>query len=504
MPILPPLPSLIDLIQTNPLCNVVPVYREIFADLLSPTLVYLKLTNARGGYSFPGYSFLFESVSGNEKIGRYSFIGCDPYKILKTGPTEEVQGDPLLPIEEYLSQIRFLAVPGLPAFTGGAVGYVSFDCVRHFEPRTARDLKDPVGIPESIHMFCDTVIVFDHLYQKIQVISHLRGELDSRDFLESEYNRIGTKINNIVGLLTASGTIPLPVQPPIETLNQPFTSNVGQEGYEKFVQVVQEHIKKGEVIQAVPSQRLSRPTVLHPFNVYRYLRTVNPAPYLFYLDCCDFQVVGASPEMLVRVDLDNKVYTHPIAGTRRRGKDEAEDLALELDLKADIKETSEHIMLVDLGRNDLNRVCDPNTVKVDSLMHIERYSHVMHLVSNVSGTLREGQTPFDAFRSVFPAGTVSGAPKVRALELIADLEGERRGIYAGSVGHFDYSGGLDTCIAIRTMTFKEGVAYLQAGGGIVSDSVPEDEYHETLAKLRSNVTTLDRAEEYYKELKECV
>ncbi|KAJ9076319.1 anthranilate synthase component 1 [Entomophthora muscae] len=437
---------------------------------------------------------------GTRKIGRYSFIGCDPYKVIRTGPEEEINGDPLIPIEKYLSDIKFIQVAGLPDFTGGAVGYIAFDCVRHFEPRTAREMKDPLGIPESIHMLIDTVVIVDHLYQKIKVVSHLRGQLGTEAVLQEEYRKAHQKISQVIAILLSPGEVKLPPQPPITQLGQKFTSNIGQEGYEGHVRAVQDNIKRGEVIQAVPSQRLSRPTCLHPFNVYRYLRTVNPAPYLFYLDLDEFQAVGASPEMLVKVGLDRKVYTHPIAGTRRRGATSEEDMALELDLKADIKETAEHVMLVDLGRNDLNRVCNPVSVKVDSLMHIERYSHVMHLVSNVSGTLREGKTRFDAFRSVFPAGTVSGAPKVRALELIAELEGERRGIYAGSVGSFDYSGGLNTCIAIRTMTFKDGIAYLQAGGGIVADSVPLDEYHETLAKLRSNVTTLDRAEEYYARL----
>ncbi|KAI0244212.1 anthranilate synthase component 1 [Massospora cicadina] len=487
------------LISQHPEGNIVPIYQEIFADLITPTAAYLKLTAALDTEK-QRHAFLFESVSGNEKIGRYSFIGCDPYKIIKTGPGEEIEGDPLGPIEKYLSDIKFIHVAGLPDFTGGAVGYIAFDCVRHFEPRTSRPLKDPVGIPESIHLLIDTVVIIDHLYQKIKVVAHLRGELSSEAVLQSEYQKASQKIAAVVAILQAPGEIQLPSQPPITKLGGEFTSNIGQAGYEGHVRAVMDQIKRGEVIQVVPSQRLSRPTCLHPFNVYRYLRTVNPAPYLFYLDLHSFQVVGASPEMLVKVDLDRKVYTHPIAGTRRRGSTPAEDLELELDLKADVKETAEHVMLVDLGRNDLNRVCRPDSVKVDSLMHVERYSHVMHLVSNVSGTLREDKTRFDAFRSVFPAGTVSGAPKVRALELIAELEGERRGVYAGSVGTFDYSGGLNTCIAIRTMTFKDGVAYLQAGGGIVADSVPVDEFNETLAKLRSNVTTLDRAEQYYAHL----
>ncbi|KAI9296243.1 anthranilate synthase component I [Neoconidiobolus thromboides FSU 785] len=485
------------LIESQPDGNILPVYKIIFADLLNPFAAYLKLVDYYKDKSkYPGYSFLFESVKSDEKIGRYSLIGCDPYKIVISGEDKEIKGDPLIEIEKYLSQYNYISVNGLPEFTGGAVGYISFDCVKYFEPRTARKLKDPLGIPESVHMYCKNVIIFDHLFQKINVITHIKGDLKDSQVFKSEYENALLKLDEMVEALTCDG-VPLPDQVPITETNLSFKSNVGKEGYENFVNILKDNIKNGEIIQAVPSQRLSRPTQLHPFNVYRYLRTVNPSPYLFYLDCADFQVVGASPEMLVKVDLDNKVYTHPIAGTRRRGKTAAEDLALEKDLLSDIKETSEHVMLVDLGRNDVNRVAQPGTVKVDSLMHIEKYSHVMHIVSNVSGTLREECNRFDAFRSVFPAGTVSGAPKVRALELIGELEGEKRGIYAGSVGHFDYSGGMDTCIAIRTMLFKDGYVHLQAGGGIVYDSVPLDEYNETLAKLSSNLATIEKAEYYY-------
>jgi anthranilate synthase component 1 len=312
-----------------------------------------------------------------------------------------------------------------------------------------------------------------------------------------EYKQAIARIDKIIDML-ASTHLATPIQPSLKTQNDAvWESNVGKEGYEGFVAKLKDHIKHGDIIQAVPSQRISRPTELHPLNVYRHLRTVNPSPYMFYIDFEDFQLVGASPEMLVKVE-NQVVYTHPIAGTRPRGKSEAEDLALEQEVLSDPKERAEHVMLVDLGRNDVNRVCRPETVKVDSLMHIERYSHVMHIVSNVSGTLREDQTAFDAFRSIFPAGTVSGAPKVRAVELISELEGERRGVYAGAVGHFNFSGDLDTCIAIRTMVFKNGVAYLQAGGGIVFDSDPALEYQETLNKLGSNLATIAQAEDYYR------
>lgn len=395
-----------------------------------------------------------------------------------------------------MKNIKYVPVHGLPEFTGGAIGYIAYDCVRYFEPRTVKKLRDPIGIPDAVLMFCDTIVIFDHLHHIMKVVSHFRVDnTDSDpDQIEIEYNRVTAEIQKVIKLLN-SEHIPLPKQPPIE-LNQPSESNVGKEGYEGFVEKLKYHINEGDIIQAVPSQRLKKKTSLHPFNAYRQLRSVNPSPYMFYVDVKDFQIVGASPEMMIKVE-NNIVYTHPIAGTRKRGKTPAEDDALAADLLGDLKERSEHIMLVDLGRNDVNRICDPETVNVDSLMHIERYSHVMHIVSNVSGKLREDKTPFDAFRSIFPAGTVSGAPKVKAMELIYTLEAEKRGIYAGAVGYFAYSGGLDTAIAIRTMLFKDGYVYLQAGAGIVYDSVPVSEWEETVNKLKSNVTAIERAELYW-------
>ncbi len=419
-----------------------------------------------------------------------------PYKVIKTGPKEAIQGDPLLVIEKELSAHKYVAVPGLPKFTGGAIGYVAYDCVQYFEPHTKRPLKDNLDIPDSIFMYCDSIIIFDHLRHIMTVTGHFK--VDGKEMfdleIELEYGRCVEEIKRIVSLLAAEDT-PLPQQAPIHEGNK-TTSNVGEDGYKGFVAKLKHHIGEGDIIQAVPSQRMSRPTQLHPFNAYRQLRSLNPSPYMFYVDLKDFQLVGASPEMLVKVE-DGIVTTHPIAGTRKRGKTAEEDEALAEDLLSDIKERAEHIMLVDLGRNDVNRICDPKTVKVDSLMHIERYSHVMHIVSHVSGRLRPDKTCFDAFRSIFPAGTVSGAPKVRAMELIYDCEQEKRGIYAGSVGFFDYSGNVDTCIAIRTMLFKDGVAYLQAGGGIVYDSDPDAEYEETINKLKSNITALERAEAHY-------
>ncbi|KAJ3102427.1 bifunctional tryptophan synthase trp1 [Phlyctochytrium planicorne] len=470
--------------------NLIPIYREVSADLLTPVSAYLKLTQAK-----TGNSFLFESVAGGERIGRYSFMGSSPRKVIKTGPSEGYEGDPLPLVEKELSAYKFVSVPG------GAVGYISYDCVKYFEPKTSRELRDPLGIPDSIFMLCDTIVIFDHLHHLIKVVSHLYAdEVMSSNMIGSEYTRATTRIEEVVALLSDENT-PLPVQGPITTLGADAVSNVGKAGYESFVHKLKVHIKQGDIIQAVPSQRIQRKTSLHPFNAYRQLRSLNPSPYMFYVDLIDFQLVGASPEMLVKVE-DRTVFTHPIAGTRKRGKTPEEDEALARDLLGDLKERSEHVMLVDLGRNDVNRICIPSTVSVDSLMHIERYSHVMHIVSHVSGTLRPGKTIYDAFRSIFPAGTVSGAPKVRAMQLIGELENEKRGAYAGAVGYFSFSGNLDTCISIRTMLFKDDHVFFQAGGGIVYDSNPVDEYEETVNKLGSNVRAIEMAEKYYHTLQQ--
>jgi anthranilate synthase component 1 len=393
---------------------------------------------------------------------------------------------------------------------GGAIGYVGYDCVRYFEPKTARDMKDVLEIPESLFMFYDTTVVFDHFYQMIKVISYLHVPSDPTR-LSSAYDMVWETINSTIATLL-SPDIPLPPQPLIAP-NQEYISNIGQAGYENHVHTLKKHISCGDIIQAVPSQRFSRPTTLHPFNIYRHLRTVNPSPYLFYLSCSDFYIIGASPELLAKAEF-GRIITHPIAGTAPRGKTPEADAALAAELQASIKDRAEHVMLVDLARNDINRVCDPLTTRVDRLMVVEKFSHVQHLVSQVSGVLRPGETRFSAFRSIFPCGTVSGAPKVRAMELIAELEGEKRGVYAGAVGYFGYGtvkfeddgsvteeeGAMDTCIALRTMVVKDGVAYLQAGGGIVFDSNPYDEWVETMNKLGANMQCIAGAEERYSEV----
>ncbi|KAL6855177.1 anthranilate synthase component 1 [Amphichorda felina] len=486
--------------------TLVPVYRQISSDLITPSAAYLKVSK-RASSSDHEYSFLFESAA-SEKIGRYSFVGSGPRKILATGPGFGPAIDPLGALEKELDQHVVAHVPGLalPPLAGGAIGYVGYDCVRYFEPKTARPLKDHIQIPESLFMMYDTIVAFDRFYGVIKVISYVEIPQDGSNAasLDAAYSKASASIDELVDLLETP-EVPLPEQAPIE-LGQEYTSNIGRDGYEAHVTRLKEHIVKGDIIQAVPSQRFARPTSLHPFNIYRHLRTVNPSPYLFYVDCKDFQIVGASPELLVKSE-EGRIITHPIAGTVRRGKTPEDDQRLADELRASLKDRAEHVMLVDLARNDVNRVADPLTVRVDRLMVVEKFSHVQHLVSQVSGVLRPGQTRFDAFRSIFPAGTVSGAPKVKAMELIAELEGERRGVYAGAVGYFGYGGvddegnpvegAMDTCIALRTMTVKDGVAYLQAGGGIVFDSDEYDEWMETINKLGANMHCITSAEQLH-------
>lgn len=322
----------------------------------------------------------------------------------------------------------------LPPLTGGAIGYVGYDCVRYFEPKTKRDMKDVLKVPESFFMLFDTIVAFDHFFQVVKVITYMKVP-ENPDQLESAYNDAQAVVHATIAKLKRED-VPLPEQPPIKT-DLEYTSNIGREGYEGHVHKLKEHISKGDIIQCVPSQRFSRPTSLHPFNIYRHLRTVNPSPYLFYLECEDFQIIGASPELLVKAD-QGRIITHPIAGTVKRGKTVEEDERLAEELRSSLKDRAEHVMLVDLARNDVNRVCDPLSTRVDRLMVVQKFSHVQHLVSEVSGVLRPEKTRFDAFRSIFPAGTVSGAPKVRAMELIAELEQEKRGVYAGAVGYFGY------------------------------------------------------------------
>jgi len=470
-------PTLEEVRQLKKYGNLVPVCRDIQADLETPVSAYLKI--ARGSYSF-----LLESVEGGERLARYSFIGTEPLLILRTGNENPV--DPLNLVERELAQFRPVPIANLPRFHGGMVGYLSYEVARHFERLPCPD-HDPQGLPESVLMLADTLLVFDHIAHKIKVVSHahLDGDVDTA------YREATCKIDDLVNRLE------LPMHP--EALkNAPpdkseVSSNFSPAEFEAVVSQAKEYIYAGDIIQAVLSQRLARPTYASPFAIYRALRSVNPSPYMYYLHLGDFYIVGASPELLVRVE-DGIVSTHPIAGTRRRGKDVTEELALEEELKQDEKECAEHIMLVDLGRNDIGRISEPGMVEVTQLMDVERYSHVMHLVSHVQGKLRAGLSQLDAFRSCFPAGTVSGAPKIRAMEIIAELEREKRGPYAGAVGYFDFSGNLDTAIAIRTVIIKDNIVYIQAGAGIVADSIPEREYQESLAKAQALLAAIDQAE----------
>lgn len=476
--------------------NLVPVCSSISAEFLTPSSIYLKIAHKSK------LSFLFESAATTETIGRYSFVGAEPRSVLKTGPGHGPECDPLPLLEKELAKSRVAAVPTLklPPLTGGAIGYVGYDCVKYFEPKTRRDMNDVLKVPEGFFMLFDTIVAFDHFFQVVKVITYMKVP-ENLENLESAYNDAQSVVQETIAKLK-SDDLPLPVQPPIE-LDREYKSNIGREGYEGHVNKLKEHIAVGDIIQCVPSQRFSRPTSLHPFNIYRHLRTVNPSPYLFYLECEDFQIIGASPELLVKAD-QGRIITHPIAGTVKRGKTMEEDERLAEELRSSLKDRAEHVMLVDLARNDVNRVCDPLSTRVDRLMVVQKFSHVQHLVSEVSGVLRPGKTRFDAFRSIFPAGTVSGAPKVRAMELIAELEKEKRGVYAGAVGYFGYGsvnpngeeeeGAMDTCIALRTMMTKDGVAYLQAGGGIVFDSDPYDEWVETMNKLGANMQCITSAE----------
>ncbi|KAG2020863.1 anthranilate synthase [Coprinopsis cinerea AmutBmut pab1-1] len=490
LPAYPPLSTVESLILTEKKGNCVPVFVELPADLITPCMAYLRIAKDSK------YSFLLESVNGGENVARYSFIGADPFKVIKTGPNEEISGDPMVPLQKELALYEYVSIPEVPTFTGGAIGYVAYDCIQHFEPKTKTELKDILEIPEAVFMLVDTLLVYDHIFQTLKVVSHVFSPKNTAAAnLSFAYQTAVSKARRLAKVLL-SATTPEPPQPPV-TLGAEGVSNVGKAGYEGFVTTLKKHIVAGDIIQAVPSQRLARPTNLHPFNVYRQLRQVNPSPYMFYLDLGDMQIVGASPETLCKVE-KNVVYNHAIAGTIKRGKTPEEDAKLGAILLNSEKDRAEHIMLVDLARNDVNRVCQPKTVKVDHLMQVEKFSHVIHLTSQVSGILREDKTRFDAFRSIFPAGTVSGAPKIKAIEIISSLEKEKRGVYAGAVGRFDFANDcMDTCIAIRTMTFKNGVAYLQAGGGIVFDSVEEDEFIETVNKLGGNVRALEAAERYW-------
>ncbi len=479
--------------------NLVPVYREILADLETPVSAYLKIAD-------DPYTFLLESVEGGEKWARYCFLGARPavvfesrgreVRLTKNGDVREFQAeDPIDALRDVMKDYRPVDVPGLPRFWGGAVGYMSYDMVRFIE-RLPEKADDDLKMAESCFVITDTMIIFDHVSQKMKVVALVH--LDGGD-PAAAYEDALARIDALVDRLNGPGSPPPadPPEPPASELSgypvpglPGLNSSFSKEDFEKNVAKTVEMIHAGEVIQVVLAQRLESRLDVHPFAIYRALRTVNPSPYMFYLTLGGTTVVGASPEVLVRLE-DGRVEVRPIAGTRRRGKNEEEDLALEKELLADEKERAEHIMLVDLGRNDIGRVCEKGTVRVTEQMTVERYSHVMHIVSNVVGRLDEGRDAFDVLRATFPAGTVSGAPKVRAMEIIEEMEPVRRGPYAGAVGYFGFDGNMDTCIAIRTLYAREGKLFLQVGAGIVADSRPDFEYEETMNKARGTLRALE-------------
>jgi len=465
--------------------SLIPIYRSINADLETPVSAYLKVAK-------PPYSFLLESVTGGESIGRYSFIGTEPYRVLKTGAGEEFgEVDPLTLVEEEMESHKLIHVPGLPRFHGGGVGYLAYDTIHYFEPRVPTLPEDPQGLPESVFMFSDTLLIFDHVRHDIKIVSHIRLNGD----LDTEYSKAISKIDELAERLAKPLELPkeLTQQPERDVTSSEVQSNFTQERYHQAVEKCVEYIYAGDVIQVVNSQRYSRKTAVHPFQIYRALRSVNPSPYMYYLNLDNFQIVGAAIETVAQVQ-DGIVATHPIAGTRPRGQTPEEEQALAEELRNSEKQQAEHIMLVDLGRNDIGKVSVPGTVSVTRLMEIERFSHVMHLVSHVEGELKPDLTVYDALRSCFPAGTVSGAPKIRAMEIIAEVEGEKRGPYGGAVGYFSFSGNMDTALVLRTGIYKDGVMYIQAGGGVVADSIAEDEYMETKHKSGALLRAIDLAE----------
>jgi anthranilate synthase component 1 len=475
----------------------VPVYRQLTADGLTPVSAFLKVAR-------PGASFLFESVVGGEKVGRFSFLGTQPFltfeafgdqvTITRTadGSVEQrTSADPFADLQALVDASQAVHVAGLPRFTGGAVGYAAYDAVRYTE-RLPDAPPDDRGLPDLAFGLYDRMVVFDHIRKTVLVVAqaHVGPGID----LHTAYHDAAQRVDEMVAQLAApSPELSITDFDPEGAPQLPTRSNFTREAYEDVVRRCQEYIKAGDIFQVVPSQRFEVPTRADALAIYRVLRVVNPSPFLFYLPFGSFSLIGSSPEILVRVE-DRTVTIRPIAGTRRRGADEAEDQALAEELLADPKERAEHIMLVDLGRNDVGHVSELSTVRLTELMVVERYSHVMHITSNVQGQLSAGKSAFDALRSGLPAGTVSGAPKVRAMQIIDEMEPQRRGPYAGAVGYIDFTGNMDTCIALRTIVLKDGVAQVQAGGGVVYDSIPSDEYEETVNKSRGMIRAIEIAE----------
>jgi anthranilate synthase component 1 len=499
-------PSREEFIGLSRQANAIPVYASLLSDRLTPVSAFEMLSQDSE------HSFLLESVVGGEKIARYSFLGTLPLALLESSGqvttvrdanqvAEVFKGiDPLQKLEEMLSAYQAVHPTGLPRFLGGAVGYAGYDIVRHYE-RLGPGPKDDRGLPDMQFGIYDQMVVFDHVRKIVNVVAH--GHIRRGVEAGKAYDQACRRVELVVGKLADAGTEALKplIEPSADGME--FQSNVPRSLFERAVDRCQEYIRAGDIFQVVISQRLTSSTRATPFDVYRALRVINPSPFMFYVQSPSVTLVGASPEILCRIE-GRTVSTRPLAGTRPRGRSETEDRGLEADLLADPKERAEHIMLVDLGRNDLGRICEPGSVKVDDLMSIERYSHVMHICSNVVGTLAEGRTAFDALRSVLPVVTVSGAPKVRAMQIIDELETVRRGPYAGAVGYVDFGGNMDTCIALRTLVITPAGAGgfrvdAQVGAGIVADSVASREFQETLSKAQSMLSALHLANSWQRE-----
>jgi anthranilate synthase component 1 len=497
-------PSLEEFVELARHASLVPVYRQLIGDTLTPVSAFCKIQEG-------DWAFLFESVIGGERLGRYSFLGSGPFlrfqaydrrvQIQETPSdtstvgrrfpvTELEHPDPLRLLEEKLAQHRAPSLPGLPRFCGGAVGYAGYDTVRYVERLPNAPLDDR-QLPDLCVAFYDRMVIFDHINKTVAAVAH--AHVDPRDPARS-YQVACQRVDRLVERLQQGvADLQLTDITPSGTTQMPYQSNFAPGEYERAVEKCKEYIKAGDIFQVVLSQRLTTETKARPFDIYRTLRVVNPSPFMFYLKTGPLCLVGASPEIMARVEGD-KVTIRPLAGTRPRGQTEEEDEALAAELIADPKERAEHIMLVDLGRNDVGRVARYGTVQLSDVMMVERYSHVMHICSNVTGRLQPGMSAFDALRACLPAGTLSGAPKVRAMEIIDEQEPHRRGPYGGAVGYIDFSGNMDTCIALRTMVLKGQTAYLQAGAGIVADSVPEKEREETLNKAMGLLRALEIAE----------
>ncbi len=480
--------------------NVIPVYTDLMADFETPVSAYAKLKSA-------GPSFLLESVEGGENLSRYSFIGCRPRKVFACGPdTTEIRRpgrptetiptphDPLTLIEEEMRGYRPVAVPGLPRFTGGAVGFIGYEYVTRIEPTVPRAAKDELGTPLLYFMLSDSLLIFDRAKQTLRLCVNAHVRAPGAVAAAEAYDAAVAELSELYALLRQPrGLAPAPLVDPPKLTVPP--GNFTQANFERVVEAGKEYIRSGDIIQFVPSQRFTRPFTKSPLDLYRALRTVNPSPYMFILEAGDFSIVGASPEVHVRLT-DGLVEIRPIAGTRKRGATPAEDAALEKELLADEKERAEHLMLVDLARNDIGRVCRFGSVKVPEMMVVERYSHVMHIVSQVEGKIAPGKTAYDLMRATFPAGTVSGAPKIRAMQIIAQFEPSQRGFYAGALGYVGYDGNMDTCIMLRTALLKNGQIHIQSGAGIVADSVPTSEYQETISKASALLKAVAMSEQF--------